>query len=646
MDLLRRLSVLAVALLSACGGDETEPTESECSAPDILIDGACVPPDNPAACPAGTLTLDDGSCQPAGIPADGCSEGFEHDGDVGCLPILPTERCPSGMIAVPGDTACREVMPCGSGPWGDLPVDANTVYVDQSYVGVDSDGSEAKPWLTIGAAIAAVSSGELIAVAEGRYVEDVVIWGRAVKLWGVCPSKVELVGTSNAVATIMMRTQANGSEIGGLTIGGPSIGILMTGSIDVLVDRVWVRDTGWRGINAQATMGATSMRVVGSLVEGAHGVGVYSSGSEITIEDSVVRSTLGGSEPNSAGVTTEPSCPNPPMCDANARNALTMNRCLLEENYNLGLGVQGSDATVSATVIRNTQPDDTDVASGRGLTAVMECGGTLACVPGSGANITLSGSFLDGNSDIGIQVAGSHALIDNTVIRGTKSSSASGKGGSGMSVQPPCAVSGCDPSHRPSLTLQRSLVEQNQEVGIFLGAADAEIVGVVVRDTLLATTGTFGRGIHVQQSCTSAGCDPTSGSVASINGSLFERNVEVGIAVISATARIDATLVSDTRDRDGILGDGVVVWSHDGAASGTISNSRIEHSVRAGLSNFGASVSLSNTTIACAAFELAGADHESFPLSFTDEGGNACGCPDADGVCKMQSTNIEPPPAL
>jgi hypothetical protein len=218
----RSLAALAIALLSACGGEDDVPPAAECAAPNVLVDGACVPPDDaPGGCQPGTLTLDDGSCQPAGIPPDGCGEGFEHDGDVGCLPILPADPCPDGMMAIPGETTCREVMACGNGPWGELPVDGNTVYVDQSYPGTDSDGSEAKPWHTINDAYAAAAPGALIAVAEGRYVEDLSIRNKAVRLWGICPSKVEIAGTGLNPVTLLIQAPADGTEIGGIAITGP-----------------------------------------------------------------------------------------------------------------------------------------------------------------------------------------------------------------------------------------------------------------------------------------------------------------------------------------------------------------------------------------------------------------------------------------
>src|SRR5262249_42972986 len=129
-----------------------------------LEDGTCraagLPPDTPKPGPTAEPT--------AGIPPDGCAEGFAYDGDARCLPILPNAPCPDGMYAVPGETSCHAVGTCGAAPWGDAPVGATTQYVDAAFVGL-SDGSALSPWKTIQDAADAAAPGALIAIAAGTY---------------------------------------------------------------------------------------------------------------------------------------------------------------------------------------------------------------------------------------------------------------------------------------------------------------------------------------------------------------------------------------------------------------------------------------------------------------------------------------------
>src|SRR5262245_38986218 len=142
---------LAPGLLVGCAGADALPAsappeeERSCEPPTRLVGDACIEPGvADDGCPAGTLGLEDGSCEPAGIQSGMCGKGFVHDGDVGCEPILPS--CPRGLMAVPGERACRPVMPCGPHKWGDIPVEPNTQHVDAAYVGGDSDGSATQPW--------------------------------------------------------------------------------------------------------------------------------------------------------------------------------------------------------------------------------------------------------------------------------------------------------------------------------------------------------------------------------------------------------------------------------------------------------------------------------------------------------------------
>src|SRR5262249_5002934 len=150
---------------------------------------SCMPAGLPAdmPCPPGERQQSDGRCVPAGVPPGGCGDGFAQDRERSCAPVLPADPCPAGMMAVPGEPECRDIAPCGAGTWGDIPTGADTQYVDQSYPGTDSDGSVQRPWRMLGNAVAATASGAIIAIAAGSYVEDVVIQGKSVRLWGKCP---------------------------------------------------------------------------------------------------------------------------------------------------------------------------------------------------------------------------------------------------------------------------------------------------------------------------------------------------------------------------------------------------------------------------------------------------------------------------
>ena len=116
-------ALVAISVHAGCGGDDT-------AAPPDPPDAG---PPAPEACQPGELTLESGLCQAAGIDPTACATGFVADAARGCSPVLPEAPCDKGQMAVPGDTACREIAPCAPGRWGDAPIDGDTQFVDVSF---------------------------------------------------------------------------------------------------------------------------------------------------------------------------------------------------------------------------------------------------------------------------------------------------------------------------------------------------------------------------------------------------------------------------------------------------------------------------------------------------------------------------------
>src|SRR5690606_32810341 len=124
---------MACLILAACGGEDPSGSTGP-GGGDSAGDGGggAMPGDEVGAvlpCPPGERGQG-GACLARGVAETGCAAGFAHDGEGGCVAILPAEACSAGQLAVPGETSCHDVAPCGSGPWGSIPVEASTVYVD------------------------------------------------------------------------------------------------------------------------------------------------------------------------------------------------------------------------------------------------------------------------------------------------------------------------------------------------------------------------------------------------------------------------------------------------------------------------------------------------------------------------------------
>jgi len=746
----QRLRLLAMVIvppvLGGCGGDETDPAApvEPCLAPSrIIADGRCVEPGvQDDGCPAGTLGLGDGSCQPAGIPPESCAAGFEPNGDL-CEPILPPGPCPLGLMAVPGETQCRPVMPCGAGPWGDLPVDGTTSYVDGFYAGGDSDGSAARPWTTIGDAVATASPGALVAVAEGSYVENVIISHKAVRLWGVCPERVALVGTGFQLAALFVTSGADGTEIGGIAITGAGAGLLLSGVEHVAVHQVWIHDTGNRGINLEDYNGPTAATVSGALIEQTIDAGVYVLGSAVTIEASEVRShgpkpsDLSGGQgirlrgnvesgapskltlrssvvTDSLGAAvyavgsqavieasvlrdTLPRAGDPvrgngvyvgEQSSTGARGTLSLLASVIERNHEagvlvvgadatieatlvrdtlplpsnqtegrgihlqggasmggrstltatnstvagnhvLGLMVSGSDATVSATVVRDTLPQASDLSSGAGV------GVTVDDLTGEPGVLALHGVVVSDSHHLGLAVSGSAVTATGTVVRRTTPQAADNHFGQGIAALPDLAT-----ALLPVLTLKAVVVEQCHDAGLFFQGGQATVETTVVRDVLpRAADQRYGRGMSIQY-------DDTVDSRTSLTlaWSAVQRSYEVGVFVSDADVVLDHCLIADTvANTNGAAGDGLAVRAFSSPPTVTVNSLRIENSERAAVSNFGAVVSIGSSTMQCQAYDLGGESLDGFTFTFEDRGDNLCGCPTADVACLVQSAGLEPP---
>jgi hypothetical protein len=657
------LLVIACAALG-CDGDPEE------SAP-------APPVEEPTCSGVGELAVPDGRCIAPGVPVEGCGVGFVHDGDRGCEPILPSAPCAAGMMAAVGEDTCRDVATCADGTWGDIPIDGNTQHVDASYAGVDSDGGAAKPWITIADAIAAASLDAVIAIAAGTYTGDLIVTKR-VKLWGRCPSMVEIVGTG--ALAVFFRNGATGSEIRNIAVTGAGVGIY-SGGASVTVEQAWVHDTALPGIVGEDDFGPTELTVRGTLVEQAHEYGIYALGSGATVDGCEVRDTQANAQnPWGRGVAALTNLVT------GSAGWIDVRASLISRNIEVGVAAIGSSATIQDSVIRDTLPN-TQSVQGRGAVAQhdpqTDFGATMAIrgsliegssghgIFASGAELTIERSIIRGthvdasgsgrgleiqnagdspaaasiltldrslithNDEANVLVSGAAAMVTNLVVRGRAPDQ--GVGGPGFSTQD-------DPGSglRGVLDLSASLFERNGGAGVFVEGSDAQIDAVVVLETGAGTSGLFGRGINIQSSTMTG-----ASSSATIQSVLVDGSHDFGILISDATVAIVGSVVRNTAtNSDGAFGDGMGFAATDPSVTMSMSDSRIDSSARAGIVNFGAAVTLQSTSLSCQLFDL---DSETFANNtarFEDLGGNLCGCPEPTEPCKSVSVGLQPPSPL
>ena len=484
--LARRAALPLTALVATGCGSEPSPSPS---------------PSPLAACPETQIAQADGSCVPVGVPPIGCAAGFVAEAN-GCAPLLPSEPCPDGTLALPGDSECHELSSCGQGTWGDIPSEAGTQYVDAAYGGADGDGTPARPWTSIAAALGAASPGAIVAIAAGSYPESAPIIGKPVRLWGRCPALVELVGQPGDYAAIDVEAGADGSEVRGLAVRGSTIGLSVSGSVDVRIESVWLHDTDDRGLDVEDSLGPTSATIHNLLVERAAITALYVGSASVQIDGAALRD--GRPTPQGdygRGITIEGS---PPYATP---STVDIRRALVERNVEGGVTVTGSALTLEASVIRDTQVRASDQLIGRGLDAIT-------------STVTVRSSVVERNYEYAIScVHGSACVVDNSVMRDTRSVLPTGIRGGGLNA------------YESQLLARGVLLEGNRSFGLSVVDASVRLERALIRGTLVGDNGLLGDGVvllSIQQ--------PTE--LQWQNGRV-ESSARAGVAAFGSTVRLD-----------------------------------------------------------------------------------------------------------
>jgi len=171
--------------------------------------------------------------------------------------------------------------------------------------------------------------------------------------------------------------------------------------------------------------------------------------------------------------------------------------------------------------------------------------------------------------------------------------------------------------------------------------SDAELDGVLAQGTQPSSFDQrFGRGVTAQYLP-----DTGSRSKISLLSCVIEDNHDVGLYLGASDATVQATLIRGTKpgSADGTAGDGLAAAWAAGGVKAEISGSRFEKNARAGVSGFGAEVTLEASAFDCNGFDLDGEVEQDQPPSFLDEGGNRCGCGADELACQVRTQHIAPP---
>ncbi|KYF82694.1 nuclease [Sorangium cellulosum] len=612
-----------------------------CAAPFMEDDGLCHP--SMAKCPAGTIPKFDEGCVPVGIPR--CAKELEGDDGL-CRPTMA--KCPTGTFATP-EAGCVPVDGpdgCGPGRWGSIPRAPGTLYVDPSYAGADSDGSEARPVTTLAAALELAAEGGTIALAEGTYDEPVVAT-RPLAIAGACASRVRIRGVSQLShpPAIVAVLDAGEVTLRGIEIGGDGAGVVATGASAVTLERVHLRGAAHVGVLsgrgarisvARSWIEGTRSGIEGdgtgalardggalsvkeSAVTGNHGAGVaaHQAGATAAVVGSLVEGTLASElHRDGQGIVVRDGAEASIEASAVVGNRLS------------GIfTMTGASATLSGVLVEGTLPGLHDLNYGVGVFAA------------EGSRVAIDSSAVVGNAEIGVAVIGegAAATMARSLVAGTVAAA----------PESPLAGFGVAVARGAAMRLHDSAIFRNRAAGVHVVDLSAELIaernliegtlaegawgdgaGVIVmegRATLVSNavranegsglligypgseatvTGNLVEG-HVapdRRSPVGRGIVVYRGASAVLAGNVVSRNRSVGVLVGSEIpgGKVEMTgdLIQDT------FGDGV---GSDGASAGIgvaaarcelrLDSAVIRASRTAGVALFGAGADVSRTII-------------------------------------------------
>ncbi len=298
----------------------------------------------------------------------GCGE---PPGQADCHEDTTPPTCTSGHLL---DGASCVPEACGVGTWGDLSVDAGTVYVDIAAED-GGDGSAEAPLRSVqaGVDLAGSQGGGLVAVAAGTYPEEVQLLTdhAGVHLAGRCSELVTLDSSAlgNDAVGIYVETRYAQVTISSLRVlGAGYIGIAFQSGVGMLEDLV-IEGTGQAGLAVSQQSGglANTVEAVDCVWSNCSQLGVATFGTATTLTlrgCSILDTEVGGLMVAALGV------------HATNGSTVVMESCEVVRSEEVGVvvGDEGTTLTLLDSSVRDTIMN-VDFASGAGV-QVQE-GGTL-----------------------------------------------------------------------------------------------------------------------------------------------------------------------------------------------------------------------------------------------------------------------------
>jgi hypothetical protein len=402
---------------------------------------------------------------------------------------------------------------------------------DLGWSGVSARGTDAGPGVVVRRSLVERASvSGLLASGGAITLEDSVVRDTQPLLDGTFGRGVSIEADAasglGSVAWIRRSVVERAHEAGVLALGSQLT------IEDTLVQGTQPRASdqgGGAGIHAfpdPASGRRSNVEVRRAVVAGNHYCGICATDSELAVEHTVVRDTLpeAASEGYGFGVRflgADDARPERPVGSLRAS--------LVDESRTIGVAVVGAEATIEATMVRDTQPRASDQAFGRGIS--VELGYDSA----RGSTATIRGVRIERSHELGLMVVGSEADIDAAHVRDTRPRASDGGFGVGLGF-----VTDVFTEAPASGTLRRSVIEQSHVAGLLVAGAHVAASDVAVYETAEGA-GAFGDGVIATSYLVLVpGVFPTFLELAHAT---VEGSARAGLATFGAEVTLESTIL-------------------------------------------------------------------------------------------------------
>ena len=578
----------------------------------------------------------------------------------------PRSPARPGLMAVPGDAACRPVMPCGAGRWGDIAVDATTEYVDGAYTGGrataakrDRGRHRTTRWRRRHRARSSPSR-------EGSYLEDVVVAGKPRAPRGRLPGRSGHRGhgpdapTACAPAALCVVHRALTAP----TCGASGSAARPWGCTCRAPSRCWSTGSACtrapvRGIIVQDTLVRRRSPCGARSSEQSHEIGLYRRGLRRAHRG------VGGARHLAArtdqtggrGIVIRIGCARRRRAPCATRQCARTSPCTTRSSSRTTTSASSSPARTPASMRRwcarrrRSTGNPTRRRHGHQSLACHHTPMASCAIRRRARTASYAARSSTKTTTLGLRVVASDASIEASVVRHAVPSDQ----GRGNGIAARVAVQNSAVTRRAR---ERHACSTRWSSRTTTSASSSRTRTRASRRRWCAPprrappTEDFGvRHRHPgrlrRQRSRGAVCDPAARSNATVRGSLVEQNHarrrrrlrlgrHRGLSVVRATS--PRALRRSHRRRRG----GVQLRRRRPPLTRVARPHRRERP-RGPVRTLAPSPALGSTHIRCAAFELAGERYEEQDFIIEDRGDNLCGCPAADHACKAVSAGLEPP---